>query len=365
MQLWELNSLSWSVVKAGSGKKSRLLTLHQEQSCDVERRGEIHVVVAVRAACADFLSLLGQRAEGLFSARGEQIYHDFITAGVSASFAFFFFFLLFHSSSPPFSHISYVLVKAEKSLTSWVPETKLVGGRSGGTSPCAPPPPSRSAFVQGRGEKRHTEVKIKRNMPLGWSRRGTMQDLTPADGEAPRNSEVLGAAGVQELQGCLKTQRCRFNPWKNSLESLHTFCCVCGMFALLCLQGTRKMGKVTCCVWFVALWGAKSLGEVTCRLCCSSLSTGQGWLHQGGPREPVAESGFPKSPRWPGSSSSNQGHSQALSWPYDVQYHHKTCQAWCWQSLFSRCSYVLISRMASAHLPLAVFWNCPTLNAKD
>lgn len=189
MQLWELNSLSWSVVKAGSGKKSRLLTLHQEQSCDVERRGEIHVVVAVRAACTDFLSLLGQRAEGLFSARGEQIYHDFITAGVSASFAFFFFFLLFHSSSPPFSHVSYVLVKAEKSLTSWVPETKLVGGRSGGTSPCAPPPPSRSAFVQGRGEKRHTEVKIKRNMPLGWSRRGTMQDLTPADGEAPRNAE--------------------------------------------------------------------------------------------------------------------------------------------------------------------------------
>lgn len=56
----------------------------------MERRGEIHVVVAVRAACADFLSLLGQRAAGLFSAQGEQINHDFITAGVSASFAFFF-----------------------------------------------------------------------------------------------------------------------------------------------------------------------------------------------------------------------------------------------------------------------------------
>lgn len=130
----------------------------------MEHRGEIHVVVAVRAACADFLSLLGQRAAGLFSARGEQINHDFITAGVSASFAFFF---CCSTLLPPFSHVSYVSVKAEKSLTSWVPEMKLVGGRSGGTSPCAPPPPSHSAFVQGRGEERHTEVKIKRNTCLG------------------------------------------------------------------------------------------------------------------------------------------------------------------------------------------------------
>lgn len=112
-----------------------------------------------------------------------------MTSSLPGSLPPLLFFSVVPLFFPPLSHISYVSVKAEKSLTSWVPEMKLVGGRSGGTSPCAPPPPSHSAFVQGRGEERHTEVKIKRNTCLGWSHRGTMQDLTPADGEAPRNAE--------------------------------------------------------------------------------------------------------------------------------------------------------------------------------
>lgn len=57
---------------------------------------------------ADFLSLSGP-----FSAQWEQIYHDFISAGISASSPFFLQFLF---------HVSYVLMTAEKPVTSWVPK---------------------------------------------------------------------------------------------------------------------------------------------------------------------------------------------------------------------------------------------------
>lgn len=165
LQLWELNSLSKSAVKVGAGKKrADCLPCIRSRAAMWSTVVKFMLWWQCGLPAQTSSPCWGSEQQVSFQHGGNRLT---MTSSLPGSLPPLLFFSVVPLFFPPLSLISYVSVKAEKSLTSWVPEMKLVGGRSGGTSPCAPPPPSHSAFVQGRGEERHTEVKIKRNTCLG------------------------------------------------------------------------------------------------------------------------------------------------------------------------------------------------------
>lgn len=121
-------------LKSKKGK-SALLTLQQEQSCDMQHRGESHFVVVVWAICR-----LPLPVGSLFSTVGA----DLPWLHLCRDLCPLSFFLQFHF------HVSYVLMTAEKPVTSWVPKWKWWVTGVGAPHP---PAPSRPAPMWGRGEE--------------------------------------------------------------------------------------------------------------------------------------------------------------------------------------------------------------------
>lgn len=143
---------------------------------------------------ADFLSLSGP-----FSAQWEQIYHDFISAGISAPCPFFcssifMFPMCWWLLRNQWPHGSLSESGGWQEWGHLTLQPHLVQHPCGGEG--------RSCSLGWRLKETLAWVKL-----LQWSGRDSVHGLTPPDGKAPSKAvSLVGAAVVQSSQGCLRTQ---------------------------------------------------------------------------------------------------------------------------------------------------------------